>query len=264
MFKKENNTPLIATIVACTVLICGSLIFLGTQLSSGGITAPETERTDSLQEYFGKVEADVDNNDAILGDKNSNVKIVEYSDYQCPFCRSYFLEAYQQVKNDYVDTGMANVTFKDFPLEFHADAIYTHNAAECARKVSDDETYFAFHDAIFEAQGPVMNGTVTITDKMITNIAKDLDVNTKEYNKCVEDNEFYPEITADYLAAAEAKANRIAEIDSTTGEPTIRQATAEEQVGVNATPTIFVNDIKIVGAQPYEVFKLAIDSELRK
>jgi protein-disulfide isomerase len=266
MFKKESNIGLIATIVGCTVLICGSLIFLGLQLGGGsGLSEnTNTSREDSLAPYMNDATADTKHDDAVLGNKDAKVQIVEYSDYQCPFCRKFFLEAYSQVKSEYIETGLAKLIFKDFPLDFHTDAIYAHNAAECARKVSDDETYYAFHDSLFEAQGPVTNGTVSITDKMIQEIAKKLDVDTKELEACIEDKEFYAEIAGDFTAAIQTTANRIAEIDPTTREVVIRPATEEEKTGVNATPTIFVNDIKIIGAQPFEVFQYAIDSELNK
>lgn len=277
MFKKEANLGLIATIVACTILISGSIIFLGVQLgksgSTGGAEVSNTGRNDNLQPLLNTVTADTKNDDAILGDPNAPVTIVEYSDYQCPFCRSYFENAYQQIVSEYVEKGLVKVIFKDYPLNFHQDAIFASNAAECARKVGGDSMYYAFHDGIFQAQGPASNGTVSITDEMVEGIAKDLKVNSKEFRTCVEDKEFHPEIAADFLAASEAKAARVAEIDQVTGEVVIRDAlTAEtapqpelqEAVGVNATPTLFVNDIKVIGAQQFEVFQAAIEADLNK
>jgi protein-disulfide isomerase len=278
MFKKEANLGLIATIVACTILISGSIIFLGVQLgksgSSTGAEVSNTGRNDDLQPLLNTVTADTENkDDAILGDPEAPVTIVEYSDYQCPFCRSYFENAYQQIVTEYVDKGLVKVIFKDYPLNFHQDAIFAANASECARKEGGDKMYYAFHDGIFQAQGPASNGTVSITDEMVEGIAKDLKINSREFRTCVEDKEFHSEIAADFLAATEARAARVAEVDQVTGEVKIREAlTAEtasepqfqEAVGVNATPTLFVNDIKVIGAQPFEVFQAAIDAELNK
>jgi protein-disulfide isomerase len=269
MSKKKNEAlVLISTIFICSLMICGSLIFLGLQLakngSSNGTGITETNRTDSLSEYFAAVEADTANDDAVMGNLESSVSIIEYSDYQCPFCRSFFTGAYSEIKSEYVETNLVSYSFKDFPLDFHKDAIFAANAAECARAEGDDKTYFDFHDALFTVQGPASNGTVAITDKMITDIAKDLDVNSKNFQSCLEDKTFYAEIAADLLASEQATANRIAEFNPDTREIEIRETTAEEKTGVNATPTFFINDIKIVGAQPIEVFKFAIDSELNK
>lgn len=265
MFKKDKSLALPITILVCSLFISASVIFLGMQIAKVSPTqAEQSQRTDSLQEYIEGTSADLTNDDAILGNLEAKITIVEYSDYQCPFCRSFYLNAYKDIKANFIDKGVAKLIFKDFPLDFHKDAIYASNAAECARKVAGDEAYYAYHDVIFDLQGPVQNGTVPITDDMVKDIAKTVKVDGKQFNKCVEDKEFYSEVAADFLAAQQATANRLARLNPDTLEPEIIDIPAEDAVGVNATPTIFINDIKVIGAQPYEVFEFAINSELNK
>lgn len=240
MFKKENNLGLILTIIICTVLISGSILFLAFQMSKSGTnqTSDTTGRAENIKSFVSGIEADTKIDDAVLGDKDAPVTIIEYSDYQCPFCRKYFEESYQQIKKDFVDTGKAKIIFRDYPLDFHEDAMFAANAAECAREQTDDETYFAFHDEIFLAQGPAMNGTVAITDKMIEKIAKDFDLNKKQFNQCLDDKKYYSEIAADFLAG--------------------------DKDGVQGTPTLIINGEVVVGAQPYETFKSVIESKLQQ
>jgi protein-disulfide isomerase len=269
--KKKNNLPLVATIIICSLLISGSLIFLGLQIATMGSNPANLQigqnRGDNLEEYLDEHLDEVMAyviDDAVLGNSDAQVTIVEYSDYQCPFCRSFYENAYQEIKSEYIDTGLVKMIFRDFPLPFHDDAIFAANAAKCAKKEAGDEAYYAFHDLIFEKQGSAAQGTQAITDSMIANIAKDLNINTRNFRNCVNDNEFYVAVAADYLAATLVTANRIAAFNPETGEVEISDLPQDQRIGVRATPTVFINDIKVVGAQPFEVFQMAIEAALNE
>lgn len=266
-FKKKNNLSLIATIIVCTLLISGSLIFLGIQIASMNSgntgTLSSQDRGDNLEEYLDQALSYVID-DAILGNPDSSVTIIEYSDYQCPFCRSHFENAYQEIKAEYIDTGLARMIYRDFPLPFHDDAIFAGNAAKCAKAEAGDEVYYAFHDLIFEKQGSAALGSQSITNDMISEIAQELNINSRSFRNCVDNKELYVAVAADYLAATQASATRIAAFNPETGEVEITELPEEERVGVNATPTVFVNDIKVVGAQPFEVFQKAIETALNE
>ena len=90
--------------------------------------------------------------DPVLGDKSAPVTMVEFSDYECPFCKRYFDSTYPELKRDYIDTGKVKVVFRDLPLSFH-DPVATIEAvaANCAREQGGDESYFKMHNAIFSA-----------------------------------------------------------------------------------------------------------------
>lgn len=265
--KKKNNIPLVATIIICSLLISGSLIFLGLQIasmsSSNGQMVSNQSRGDVLEDYLEEAFS-FEVNDAVLGNPNATVTMIEYSDYQCPFCRSFYENAYQQIKEEFIETGLVKMIFRDFPLPFHDDAIFAANAAKCAKLEAGDEVYYAFHDLIFEKQGSAAQGTQAITDQMITEIARELNINSRNFRNCVNNKDFYVAVAADYLAATQATATRIAAFNPDTGEVEVTELAEEERVGVNATPTVFINDIKVVGAQPFEVFQKAIETALNE
>lgn len=88
--------------------------------------------------------------DAVKGNKDAKVVIVEFSDYECPFCQRHFKEVYPALSSKYIETGEVKMVFKDLPLSFH-DPIATQAAvaANCAREQGGDEGYYKFHDAYF-------------------------------------------------------------------------------------------------------------------
>ena len=97
---------------------------------------------------FPKQETSLDD-DPVLGDKSkATIAIVEFSDYECPFCQRHFLQTFPQIKKDYIDTGKVILVFRDYV------AVPSHNpaatdiaiAAECVKLLSDDKKYYEFHD----------------------------------------------------------------------------------------------------------------------
>lgn len=87
--------------------------------------------------------------DHILGDANAPVTIIEYSDFQCPFCRAFFNDTYGQLKKNYIDTGKAKLVYRHFPLDFHPMAPKSAEAVECA---GAQNKFWEMHDAIFTLQ----------------------------------------------------------------------------------------------------------------
>ena len=87
--------------------------------------------------------------DHILGEANAPVTIVEYSDFQCPYCRNFFEATYGQIKKQYVDTGKVRFVYRHFPLDFHPAAQKSAEAVECA---GEQNKFWEMHDAIFTEQ----------------------------------------------------------------------------------------------------------------
>lgn len=88
--------------------------------------------------------------DPAQGRDDAQVVMVEFSDYECPFCKRYFTDSYPQIKSTYIDSGKVKYVFRDLPLSFH-DPVATEEAvaANCAREQNGDEAYFNYHDEIF-------------------------------------------------------------------------------------------------------------------
>ncbi len=89
--------------------------------------------------------------DAIKGNKDSDVYVVEFSDFECPFCKRYSTTTYKQITDEYVKAGKIAYVFRDLPLSFH-DPIATEEAvaANCAKAQGGDEAYYAYHDKLYE------------------------------------------------------------------------------------------------------------------
>lgn len=86
----------------------------------------------------------------VLGKENAKVTLIEFSDYQCPFCARHFTQTEPQIKKEYIDTGKVKFYYRDFPLpQIHPGA---QKAAEAARCAGDQNKYWQYHDVIFQNQ----------------------------------------------------------------------------------------------------------------
>lgn len=237
MSKSQNS--LVMAIVFASVVISGSLIFFATQLSGSGIDEKllNVKVQEGIEEYqFNEAYplimpkgADEDN-DAVIGDKNAPVTIVEFSDYECPYCGAFFNSSYQTIKENYIDTGKVKLVFRDLPLDFHPNAAPAAVAAECARSQSDDETYFAFHDKLFEG------GSQSLSTSTYLSYARDLNLDINEFTTCLDDPKMAEEVQADK-----------AYINS---------------YGINGTPAFLIEGRYVSGNQKYMVFEYIIERAL--
>src|SRR5690606_28838568 len=105
------------------------------------------------------------------------VTLVEFSDYQCPFCNRHFTQTFSQLKKDYVDTGKIAYVYRDYPLSFHADALPAAVAAECVREQKGDQAYFRMHEKIFTG----VSATGTIPAEVLKGYASEIGVNMSQY-----------------------------------------------------------------------------------
>lgn len=87
--------------------------------------------------------------DPALGDPNAPVTIIEFSDFECPFCRRFWQETLPQIKAEYIDTGKARFVYRDFPLSMHPGAFPAALAANCANQQGK---FWEMHDKIFSEQ----------------------------------------------------------------------------------------------------------------
>lgn len=167
------------------------------------------------------------------GNANAPVTIVEFSDFECPFCARFYSETLPQIQKEYVDTGKVKIVYMHYPLSFHAKARPLANAAECA---NDQGKFWEMHDKIFSENTA---GTLTsATDETYKQWAQSLGLNTTEFNTCYDSKTFDAEIDKEFALGGE--------------------------VGVSATPTFYINGRQLVGAMPFESFKAIIDEELNK
>jgi protein-disulfide isomerase len=157
------------------------------------------------------------------GPEKALVTIVEFSDFQCPFC-SKAESTVSQVLTEYKDK--VRLVFRDFPLPFHAQAEKAAEASHCA---NDQGKYWEMHGKLFANQN-------SLEVPALKGYARDLGLDQAKFEKCLDSGE----------KAKVVEANR----------------KAGEEAGVSGTPAFFVNGVMISGAQPLENFKSVIDSEL--
>jgi protein-disulfide isomerase len=166
-------------------------------------------------------------NSALLGSATAKVKIVEFSDFQCPHC-SRAKAILDEVKKKYKDD--VAIVFKHYPLPFHTQARVASNAALCAKSL-DEKSFWKMYDFMFANQTKL-----SVTD--LKDQAKKIGLDSVKFAECLDANEFDKDIQAD--------------IDQ------------GNSIGVKSTPTIFVNGQLVMGAQGVEVFSEIIDEELAK
>jgi protein-disulfide isomerase len=182
--------------------------------------------------------------DPMLGDPNAKITIIEFSDYECPFCKRHYDQTLPQLIQEYVDTGKARIVYRDFPLSFH-DPMATKEAvaANCAREQGGDSMYFEYHDEIFERTTSNGNG---LSEADLSTIATDLGLNLSSFNTCLNDPAQTEEVKNDVAAAASAGA---------TGTPSF-------VVGVADSDGVVDGEL-LVGAQPFAAFQAVIDPMLQ-
>ena len=169
--------------------------------------------------------------------------LIDFTDYECPFCKRYFDDTFSQIKKNYIDTGKIKYVVRDLPLSFHANAHKEAQAAECAREQGGDSTYYKYHDEIFKKT--TSNGTgLALTELSV--LATNLGLDGTALQTCLDSDKYKAEVDKD-LADASA-------------------------VGASGTPTFFIGKstgdgvitgTKIVGAQPYSAFQAEIDKQLK-
>ena len=233
----KATTFIFATLLVVSLLTGGfGLKKSDTTVTGNVVNNPTNPSIDNPTPSAVKVSED---DDPVLGKKDAPVTIIEFSDYQCPFCRKFWQDTLPSIKKDYIDTGKVKLVYRDFPLSFHPMAIPSAQAANCARETGGDSAYFKMHDKIFAEQnkldGGSVSSTVQFTNEDIKKWAKEIGY---DIGSCIDSVKYKDEIQKDIA-------------DGGSG-------------GVSGTPAFFVNGQLVSGAQPYSAFKQIIDAELLK
>ena len=171
------------------------------------------------------------------GAASADVVLLEFSDYQCPFCGKYANETFAQVDKEFVATNRIQYAFHNYPLTGHSDAVPAAVAAECA---GEQGKYWEMHDRLFAKQAD-------LAKQVWLQIAPELNLETGAFEECLKG------IKLDKVKADVAEASR---------------------VGVNSTPTFFIGKLmkdgqlrllrRISGAQPFAVFEKELNGILER
>jgi len=198
-------------------------------LSGAVVAAPSGEAPSPQAPSVGvadmKVLAD---DDPFMGKEDAPVTIVEFSDYECPFCARFYQQTLPQIKSQYIDTGKVKFVYRDFPLGFHQQAEPAAIAANCA---GEQDKYFEYHDKIFNSGGAAGKSNADYKKW-----GQELSLDAAKWEACTKDSAQRQEIQKD-MADGSA-------------------------VGIQGTPGFIINGKLVSGAQPFSVFQQVIDAEL--
>ncbi len=198
-----------------------------------GITAPEAGALKEAQPLAeaqppSRQTVSVDD-DPSKGPSDAKVTIIEFSDFQCPFCTRFYAQTLPQIEENYIKAGKVRFVYRDFPLGFHP---YAQKAAESAECADDQGKYWEYHNILFDKQAEWSNEGVS----KFKEYAQTIGLDTGKFNACLDSGKNADEVSKD--------------------------AKDGEGYGVSGTPVFFVNGVLVSGAQPYGVFQQAIEQEL--
>lgn len=224
---KSNYFFIPLAIIIAGIIIAGAVIYSNNK--NANLTgeaqkniAPQEEEEDTSKVYPVSV-----GDDPQKGNSEAKITIIEFSDFQCPFCKKA-LPTIDKILEDY--PNQIKFVYRDFPLDFHDNAQKAAEAAECA---DDQGKFWEYHDLLFEHQDEWSEDS-----EEFKKYAKDLGLDEPQFVQCLDSGKYKEEVKKDQSDG--------------------------ESVGVSGTPTFFINGHKLVGAKPYQEFKKIIDEELKK
>lgn len=158
------------------------------------------------------------------GPADAPITVVEFADFQCPFCRQWQQQTYQPLMAAY--PGKIRIVFRNFPLtSIHPNAMPAAEAAQCA---NEQNAFWPYHDKLFSSEN--------LGDDIYKQYAQELNLDMTKFEDCLTNHKYAQTIQADSDFAV--------------------------NLGINSTPTFFINGLAVIGAQPLDVFKQVIDKEL--
>lgn len=169
-------------------------------------------------------------NGGYLGSMSAPVTMVEYGDYQCPYCRAFFAQTWPQLKSEYVDTGKVRFLFQDMAF-LGPDSTTAAEAAHCA---GDQYRFWEYHDYLYAHQGAENSGWAAAGPQKT--FAASLGLDTAQFDNCLDSGKYAQEVAG----------------ETATGHKN----------NINATPGFLINGTVFIGAQPTTAFEQVIDAAL--
>jgi protein-disulfide isomerase len=210
--KRQSSNMLLLGVIAAVALVAVVIIVFATRATQAPIEA--TNRVGEGTAW---------------GPADAPVKIVEYSDYGCHFCKQFSETSGEQLRAMYESTDKVRFDFKHLIIGGPSTA-NAANAAECA---ADQGKFWDYHDVLFQVQG---SSADPFTKTLLKQYAAQLGLDTAQFNSCVDADQHL--------------------------EKVYRDSSEGQSRGVNATPTFFIGEQKVEGAQPLQIFQSAVEAEL--
>ena len=178
-------------------------------------------------------------NDPIIGNPDAPIIIIEFSDFQCPFCARFHIQTLPTIMEEYIEKDTVKLVFRDFPIQsIHPNAVPASVAAECA---NEQGKFKQMHDILFEKQNEWSNLETVYAIELFNQYSEQINLEQEQFSSCLS--------TAKYVKEIQNDLN-----DGRT-------------YGVTGTPGFFIGNqemgfVELKGAQPFESFKKVIDRQL--
>lgn len=177
--------------------------------------------------------------DPVLGSADASIVIIEFSDFQCPFCAKFHAETLPLLKENYIDTGKVKLVYRDFPIQnIHPNAMAAAVAAECA---DEQGMFWDYHDILFEDMDQWKDLSVGAALDQFKAYASDLGTDRNMFDECMDTGKYINEVASDYTDGV--------------------------AYGITGTPAFFLGNDQIgyhqmSGAKPYDEFQFVIEQLL--
>lgn len=230
-FKRSHFYMALALLMFVCGLAAGYLVWGAREAPVPEIVQAEVRESDMVEaetqpalETLQRVSVSPDD-DPYHGPQNAPVTIIEFSDFECPYCAHFYRDTLVPLLETFPE--QVRFVYRDFPLvNIHPNARPAAEAAQCAFAQGK---FWEFHHGIFQNQSRLGN-------VLYLELAAELGMDQAAFEQCITSGQFVDEVTGDFDAA--------------------------RKLGVTGTPTFFINGRPMVGAQPLEVFVAIVEEEL--
>ncbi|KKS43822.1 hypothetical protein A2567_02255 [Candidatus Azambacteria bacterium RIFOXYD1_FULL_42_11] len=215
-------------------LIPGAIIMAGVVIAVAviySVKSPSPNAGDVKTAAIGALPA-VSQSDFMLGDQNAPVTIIEYGDFQCPFCGKFFKETESTLREEYIKTGKVKFIYRDFAF-LGQESFWAANSARCA---GEQGKFWEYHDYLYGNQKGENQGTFSKDN--LKKFASALSLDRGKFDSCIDGDKYLDAIQVQTKTGGDA--------------------------GVSGTPANFINGVLYAGALPTATFTQIIDAELSK
>ena len=251
IIKKSTINVLIITIIIITGV---AAFFAGSYVSNFN---SDTISQEELENAIAKLELKIlekqlptnqpalplkisSENNPVIGNPDAPITIIEFSDFQCPFCAKFHMQTLPTIMDEYINKGTVKLVFRDFPIQsIHPNAVPASIAAECANEQGEFEQMYHM---LFEKQKEWSNLETSYAITAFNQYASELQLNEEKFDSCIKNVKYIEEVQKDLNEG--------------------------RTYGVTGTPGFFIGNeeigfMELKGAQPFESFKKIIDIQLK-